>query len=180
MPRYYRRSGYSRGYSRPVKTTHWSNETYNAQGAVTLSSTGEQPTKAVTVVPTTTTLGTRKVKNFTVNVSPTDLYNSSTDEVISTSSWLVALVYVPEGGNAHPLNFGSLDTGAATSTYEPNQNVICSGIVTSDQPWRISSRLARNLQSGDTIQLLFRSLDSADNTTTKADLFMTVNYAINY
>ena len=75
MPRYYRRSyGYSRGYSRPVKPAKYSNETYNAQGSIVLSNTSEQPTKAVTIVPTVTSLGTRKVKNFTVNVSPTDLY----------------------------------------------------------------------------------------------------------
>ena len=81
-----------------------------------------------------------------------------------------ALVYVPEGTQP-----GSLNLVSPTATlYEPNQFVMNCGI--SDPtagPIRFYSPLARNLNSGDTINLLVASR-SADTT----DVVGTVRYAI--
>lgn len=69
-----------------------------------------------------------------------------------------------------------------TSIYEPNQNVIMSGVVgpgSNQQTWR--TRLARNLNSGDSIQICFSSLYVTQ--IWQGDLFelnCTLNYAISF
>ena len=120
-------------------------------------------TTAVQVVPPALMEGMRKVKNITVNLTP-----ESDDPFILT--W--ALVYVPEGTQA-----GSLNLTTQTSTlYEPNQYVMNCGI--SDPtagPIRFFTRLARNLNSGDSIYLLL-----GNHTSVSPTVHGTVRYAIAY
>ena len=107
---------------------------------------GVQPRyqQSVAVVPSITIQGMRKVKHLTVSVVP--------DAAVDQLWW--ALVYVPGGTTAGPLNVST--TGS--SLYEPNQFVMNCGVVDPEAgPIRISSPLSRNLNSGDSINLVVGS-----------------------
>ena len=151
MPRRYRRR---RSYSivRPLKK--YSNETY----VLNLSKTNDTAEPIIIPTgdnligiysPTASTLGTRKAKNFTVSLScDVDV------------PFMYALVYVPEGTDPSTLTVTPKEiTGApiaANSLYEPNQNVIMTGMFggPSGQIVKSKSRLARNLNSNDYIILI--------------------------
>lgn len=153
--------------------------TEDAQHAVTA--------RGLTIVPATNVFGTRKVKNFTIRITA----DKNDDQIFG------ALVYVPEGTLPQPLQVG----GTSQSLYEPNQNVIATFIIPPNckrdvagaitdygAPTQItvSTRLARNLSSGDHIALLFASpngLTAGDGTGGNPEsvtLSGTVNYAIKY
>ena len=119
--------------------------------------------RGIPVVPATNVLGNRKVKNFTIRLTA----NGNEDTIIG------ALVYIPEGTIGSPL----LCTGPMQSLYEPNQNVICTFIippnvdrnadgditqVSAPTQITVNSRLARNLNTGDYIGLMFCSPSGID------------------
>lgn len=134
------------------------------------------------IVPATNILGNRKVKNFTIKVTA----NGNDDQIFG------ALVYVPEGTKIS----GILCTGPTQSIYEPNQNVIAtfiippnslrandSSIVQQSAPTQIvvSNRLARNLNTGDSIKLVFSSPNGLSATDQQPVVISgTVNFAIKY
>lgn len=102
----------------------------------------------IIVVPSTNTQGMRKAKNFTCTVNITSTVASA---VIPALPYVWALVYVPAGTTATAPNV----TGV--SLYEPNQFVIaCGAGDLSSQPLRVFTPLARNLNSGDSVQLVVR------------------------
>ena len=166
MPRRYRRRTYR--VARPLKAVKYSNETYAA--AANLAFNSESLYNSV-AIPSTNVLGTRKTKNFTLTIC------TKSTEVIPM---YFALVFVPEGTNPSTLNVGNqiVQTGLQPlSYYEPNQNVIIQGFVDNAQVYRFKTRLARNLNSGDTIQLIWRPFATFDNNC----LFsFTLNYAMSY
>lgn len=140
----YRRTAYPRRrvYSaRPVKQVKYSCEHYAFSDTINTGETARND--ATTMVTALATGGMRKAKNFTL-----DLFATSDDmQAIN-----FALVYVPQGSTATTLNPIGAD---ATSIYEPNQNVIMSGIISTDgQKNRFTTKLARNLNSGDSIGLI--------------------------
>lgn len=141
----YRRSAYPRRRiysSRPMKQVKYSCEHFAISD--TIPTDDDNPRNdATTMVASLATGGMRKAKNFTL-----DLFATSEDmQAIN-----FALVYVPQGSSAQTLN--PIGT-TATSIYEPNQNVIMSGIISTDgQKNRFTTKLARNLNSGDSIGLI--------------------------
>ena len=79
-------------------------------------------------------------------------------------------MYVPQGTEAGELNV----TSGIAEMYEPNQYVMNCGIVDpSAGPIRFSSPIARNLNSGDAIQLCLVS-----DADTNINVNGTVRYAI--
>lgn len=124
-------------------------------------------------------LGTRKIKNITIKFLVEDcLYHHTAGDTKEKGMIAWALVYVPEGTNPADFTWGS-NAGIA-SFYEPSQNVIMSGYATSDQPVVAKTRLARNLNSGDTIGLIIMDMNYAvvaGEALDTAVSFM-VNYAI--
>lgn len=171
MPRRYRRRRYA--ITRPVKTAKYSNETY-ASAAVQQFETA-QVYYAVPIAEANV-LGTRKVKNFTLTISIKGANTSDEHNPV-----LFALVFLPEGTNPSSLNFGStVDQNHAVqslSLYEPNQNVILSGIADSTQVYRYKTRLARNLNAGDRIILAFKTLG---DWTAPGLISYTLNYALSF
>lgn len=165
MPRRYRRRYSTR---RPLKTVKYSNETSNLIGPLTITSTDTGSQINAPLVSAVNTQGMRKAKNFTLKL----IYGGNTPLI-----W--ALVYVPQGQTPSKLTRGSADTPA--SMYEPNQNVIMSGFIvpTYQQAQVYRTRLARNLNSGDSIQLLVATA-LAGATVTEAPIGATLNYAITY
>lgn len=155
------------GYSRSIKPVKYSNETYNFASTLTLA-----PNQNIKLafVPSTTIQGVRKLKNFTLS------FNSDIDTPL-----LFALVYVPEGTTPQDISFGTPDQQGnliPATLYEPNQNVIMSGTLGGPNyaVGRYKSRLARNLNSGDQIFLIVRSVDLTNSVT--GNLVMALNYAI--
>ena len=127
------------------------------------------------IVPTSTTFGTRKVKNMTITI----------DQAGFAQPLLWALVYRPDGTSLSNLTVDGYDATAQNPSipeiYRPNQNVIMQGIIdpANNIPIRITTRLARNLDSGDTIYLVVTPyLD--DDTTDDKYIIGTVNYSIKF
>lgn len=127
-----------------------------------------QPTPATTtvvpVVPATTTQGMRKVKHLTIT--------AAVSTVAATDAFMWALFYLPEGFTAPGFNSSN-----GAPLVEPNQFVMNCGVFDATAgPLRISSRVSRNLNSGDSIVLLVRPVSG----TTQANPIFTgmVRYAI--
>ena len=111
--------------------------------------------------------GKRKVKHLTISMC-----NVGTSDNIPL---IYSLVYVPQGYTPQPILFP--EDGFAQNNYEANQFVMSSGVIDfSAGPCRIKSRLARNLNSGDSIYLIL-----ATNTLTSSNSILAqVSYAISY
>ena len=99
--------------------------------------------------------GKRKCKNFDINLALQQNANQ-----IGTLIYY-ALVYVPSTTTA-----GTISNSTGTEYYSPPNNVIAAGIYDCDEGtgFRIRTRLARNLNSGDAIQLVMRASSSSTST----------------
>lgn len=167
MPRY-RRHRRTYALARPLKIAKYSNETFAAISTYNLQTS---PNALILFSKKTDILGTRKTKNFSLSL-------------VSDSQipFLFALVFVPEGTTPGNLNQGStVDEGVLipTSIYEPNQNVIMSGLFGGPNSTceKFKTRLARNLNAGDQIFLIIKSLVDGEGT---ASVNAVLNYVISY
>ena len=171
MPFYRRRRYYGR------KSLKYSNETMSC--TVNLGNTGETGSHQqgpFSVVPVTTVLGTRKLKNFYLQINPLFTKIGEGNPDVANIAW--ALVFVPEGTDPSRISIGA---GQATSFYEPNQNVIMSGVSDSSRVYQYRSRLARNLNAGDQIALVLYDLTAKpEDANVSTDVAFTINYAIGY
>ena len=121
---------------------------------------------SISVTPPTTIQGMRKVKHLTLSLSN----YTSTGESIPI---VYAIVYVPQGYEPQPINYPAADSG--TSLYPANQFVMSSGVIDfSGGPCRIRTPLSRNLNSGDSIQLIAAVPSSQQNASFVAH----IKYAI--
>lgn len=171
MPRRPRRRTYR--VARPLKTIKYSNETVVCNITIPAAdyTQGPSPTfKAPIVLNPAQISGMRKIKNISIRgvISP------------NQPGYLVlACIYLPEGLQAdnQELNIAAAN-GNSTSIYEPNQNVIMSGVanINSDQPFYMSNRLARNLNSNDSVLIFARP--SFVNFPSAVTVSFTVNYVI--
>lgn len=174
------------------RSSKYSNETiaFNTQvtdeldGGVTFPAQGEEPNivRGIGIVPPTNVLGNRKCKNFTIKLTA----HGNDDQIFG------ALVYVPEGTKASEL----LCTGLTQSLYEPNQNVIATFIIppncfrntdkeithlSAPQQIVVTSKLARNLNTGDLIALVFCSPNGLTATENEPVVISgSINFAIKY
>lgn len=162
----------------------YSNE--NACIAGTLSASADDPDghhkqSYFQLIPATTAQGTRKVKNLTLKILLGPSFNVNkqdpTQKTESVGSLAFVVVFVPEGTLPSSINVGD----QSVSLYEPNQNVILSGIIDNTQTYTFRTRLARNLNSGDSIYIVLRDNNAVteDTYTATAAQFM-LNYAIAY
>lgn len=173
---YRRRSYYKRSYAPRKK---YSNETSSFSN--TASATGENISVNVPLLVNSDhpMQGMRKIKNLKLSLNFSEIHSSVTEEYTKNPIYW-ALVYVPQGTQPQALNV----TDAAASFYEPNQNVIMQGIQTSDNETKTySTRLARNLNSGDSIYLCVAS--KYLHTITAEEVIQTVvsallNYAVTF
>lgn len=99
----------------------------------------------IVCVPATTIEGMRKVKHITISLA------ENSNGGVGHIYW--ALVYVPAGYTPNNLTLPNPNAGGAL--YEPNGFVMNAGCMdTQAGPHRISSPIAKNLNSGDSIYLL--------------------------
>lgn len=187
MPRRIRRRRYA--LARPVKTAKYSNETFSFSGQLIIKSDAAQSTVALytPILPDIGVhqfLGTRKAKNFTIRFNIYRAFDEATESLpvfFEPGSIIFALVYVPEGNLPSEMNIGTYET--PTSMYDPNQNVICSGIASGNTPTVVKTRLARNLNSNDQIYLIAQSTIASPGTgytTLYQNFVCTVNFAISF
>lgn len=177
-----------RRYNYRGRVGKYSNETVCTNVGVRATKDGGQPLtdNPIVIVPSTNVLGNRKVKNFTLKFTA----HLTDDPVIGV------LAYVPEGTQMSTPTV----TGPIQSLYEPNQNVIATFIIPptcvrngdgsigtdeSAQTVVVSNRLARNLNTGDSIQLCLTSPNGivagdGTNNDPPAVICGTVNYSIKY
>lgn len=180
MPRGYRRRyrSYRSGRSKySNETTNILYATPSALAAGTTFPTGTDSQgnsfRGVVIVPATTVYGARKAKNFDVSIT-----TAGTQTPI-----VAALVYVPQGTTAGDVNMEAFTGDSVVSLYEPNQNVIGQFVIpatfagNTQTVTRFKTRLARNLDSGDMIVLVF---GNATQIPEGAQIVGTVNYAIKY
>jgi len=105
--------------------------------------------QGIVVVPASTVQGMRKVKHLTVNLSTT-----------ADAGLFWALVFVPEGYNPNALFPAGSISGNAM--YEPNQYVMNCGVCDPQAgPVRFSSRISRNLNSGDRLYLVLGTTNTS-------------------
>lgn len=170
-----RSRGYTRRYSRRIKTVKYSNETTGFGGLLSVTSNSAQ--LSVPLIAKSETQGTRKCKNFELSLTGAPWANAGEGNEEVPLIW--ALVYVPEGTNPSGLRLGST-TGTA-SLYEPSQNVIMSGVWPGalTTPYKVKSRLARNLNSGDSIYFVITAVTDLDPGAQK-NIVVSLNYAIAY
>ncbi len=168
MPRRRRIRAYRLG--RPLKTVKYSNETICSKFDVDFGKSAADDTKVV-LVPKIEAAGTRKAKNFTLSI---EHFNYQAPVAF-------ALVFVPEG--TVPSGLTIADPDHLSSLYEPNQNVIMTGIIPAEQnaPFVRRTRLARNLNSGDAIGIVLHPLskDSVQEHVNYSTA-VTLNYAITF
>ena len=132
------------------------------QNTFRLLLTSQAPQNYIICVPDTNVEGMRKVKHLTISLG-----NITGSGVIY---W--ALVFVPSGYSPNTLN---LPTQNAGNLYEPNQFVMNCGCIDVDAgPTRISSPISRNLNSGDSIQLVLGS----PGLSAQIDVTGIIRYAI--
>lgn len=118
------------------------------------------------VVPSTELQGMRKVKHFTLSFSNRD----SAEEI--NGLMVYALVYVPAGYQAQPIILPA--QGTTVGLYDGNQFVLSTGVLDfSGGPLRIRCPLSRNLNSGDSIQLIL-----ATTTNGGTQINFNVSFAI--
>lgn len=158
--------------SRSIKKVKYSNETM--QMIATPNASAINGGGFLCMIPATDVAGVRKVKNFDITFT----YDTFTAPVM----W--ALVYVPQGMShvalTRPTQYSDQNT-APSSLYEPNQNVIMSGVlpVTANTKIVQRTRLARNLNSGDSIYLYIRSVMD-DSFEGSASFMAQLNFAITF
>lgn len=179
MPRRYTRSG---RYTRRVKTVKYSNETYNFIDSLPVTKPSSKTIAWSTVISAIDQQGVRKCKNFELTLTGGPLYSGTPNTPVETVPLFWALVYVPQGTQPSDINVGS--TEAPASLYEPNQNVIMSGVWPGDltAPYVKRTRLARNLNSGDSLAFVIAvpPFKADDTVTYSKNIAMTLNYAISF
>lgn len=125
----------------------------------------------IPIVNATSQEGVRKAKNISISIATP----ASQSQVPVNGSFYWALIYLPEGQTAGELS----STG---QLYQPSQFVISSGIVSGEQgKMRITSRLARNLNQGDSIYLLLGTNSNFiySGTTSTPETYR-FNYLVRY
>lgn len=122
------------------------------------------------IVPSSTVSGIRKVKNFNLNF-------------VTSSEWplLYAVVYIPDGANPDTL-VPNINSGTSPNNFvelfAANQWVVQCGSISQGAQNRSYTRLARNLNNGDSVWLFVWRVNIDD--TTEISVNTTGSYAIKY
>jgi hypothetical protein len=103
----------------------------------------------VCVIAPTTTAGVRKVRGFRL-------------ELTCAQPCMFALIYFPEGIQPTTANLAKSTADLPTSIYTPEQHIITSGILRDSSLTLARSRRGRSLANGDSIWLLARLFEDAD------------------
>lgn len=169
MPRYYRRR-----YR--TKKNKW-----EQLQVVSYLYLHQNKTTGAIVVPADLANGVRCVKHLKITL--TTPYIGLTDQgninVGNSLTFYWALIYVPQGYDPQEINIPS-QVDASVPLYDANQFIMASGVATiTTQPATVRTPLSRNLNSGDTIQLVVYSL-AAGVSTEDVPVWAHTSYSICY
>ena len=129
-----------------------------------------------TLVKNTKAEGVRKVKNFTLNVTTSYEQVTDSDHQERENLPLVfALIYVPN--DQQPLNLSPSSPDFQT-LYGSNNYVLLYGVCNTGKQTSLRTRLARNLNAGDTIVL--KIFNPNANDIKNLTFYASLNYAIAY
>ena len=126
---------------------------------------------SIPLIPPSDLYGMRKIKNITISFA-------SNNTQTYGQQFYYSIVYVPQGYDVQSLTTPSEDS-TAISMYSANQFVMSCGLIElSAGPIRINSRLARNLNSGDSIALICKQV--AFDTAAAIPINALATYAVCY
>ena len=118
----------------------------------------------------TTTTGYVWTAQETGTISNIKLDTGMDSATGSTEAIVYAMVYVPEGYNANPLNYPAL----TDDLYNPTKNVLISGVLNSqDMEDHKSTRYSRKVVKGDRLCLLYRPVAASGSQTVSFELSFT-------
>ena len=146
--------------------------------------TGQNPDQTIlsangsifkTLVVNTKAEGVRKVKNFTLNVTTSYKQNVTDENIKEMMPIVFALIYVPN--EQQPLNLTPNNADFQT-LYGTNNYVILYGVCNSGKQITLRSKLARNLNAGDSIVL--KLFNPNENPLKDLSFYASLNYAIAY
>ena len=125
------------------------------------------------VIPSINIQGVRKVKNFTINIEG-DFHKEGD---IKDKSYVInyMLIYHPSGLNIPAITIPAQIPG---ELFKANQYIILQGILTPLNNKIQYSKLARNLNSGDSIDLIL--INPSSTTDLAGNILCNLNYAIAY
>jgi hypothetical protein len=155
---------------RSVRVAHYSNETMHITQHLTFNQNDHHFTRGILLAPIAIQ-GTHKVKNLIVKFISSQL----------AVPIVFAVIYVPEGTAEAALVLGSGDETNPVSLYEPSQNVMLYGqfVTSASGPQTFHTRLARFIQAGDGIVILFQPVVGFAQAW-QCDFDLLVNYTICY
>lgn len=173
---------------RAVKRVKYSNETFS--NAILMSAPASSGALKndyfIPVITPSSTSGMRKAKNFTINITCSPPIDEGNPVPIIISAMLV---YVPEGTQPMAPDFtqiapaGNYPSPATLSTvYKPDQNIIMFKVanITNSGSLTMRNRLARNLNSGDSIGVIVSCFRTAYDVTADLAAIVSANYAVTY
>lgn len=179
-----------RAPKRAIKRVKYSNETFaNAVTVTALPSSSDLVGNNywIPVITPSNVSGMRKAKNFTINLSCIPAFTAGGVKIPIIVSAM--LVYVPEGTAPNAPNFNFLPEPVSFPTpatlqamYKPDQNVIMSKIANITETGNITmrNRLARNLNSGDSVGVLLTVFKSINDESQSIACVVSANYAVTY
>lgn len=142
----------------------------------------EMYSQSFEIIPPVNTQGMRKCKNFTFDIFFRAHNNRAAEEYVNgyQTQGIFALVFVPQGQN--PSNFQAFRSAInqSESVYEPNQNIIMAGTLEEFKTKRYRTRLARNLNSGDSVYLCINLARSEYSNNSAWQVNCVLNYAVCY
>jgi hypothetical protein len=118
-------------------------------------------TEKVCVIAPTVTAGVRKVRGFRL-------------ELTCANPCMFALIYFPEGISTDTAQLVKSTALLPTSIYTPEQHIITSGILRDSSLTIARSRRGRSLANGDSIYLLARLFENADDI----QLYAKITFAV--
>lgn len=170
MPRYYRRR-YRNGSKRKWEQLQIVSYLYLHQNKTT----------GAIVVPADLTNGVRCVKHLKITLTTPyiGLADQGNINVGNSLTFYWALIYVPQGYDPQEINIPS-NIDSSIPLYDANQFIMASGVATiTTQPVTVRTPLSRNLNSGDTIQLVCYSM-AAGASTEDVPVWAHTSYSICY
>lgn len=182
----------ARAPKRAIKRVKYSNETFS--NAISITAPGSSDEQLVNnywipVITPSATAGMRKAKNFSITITcipPTAIDESYIYNVPVIVSAM--LVYLPEGTNPMAPDYSAISEptfptpAPLTNVYKPEQNIIMSklGNLTTAGSLTMRNRLARNLNSGDSVGILLSCFSSQLQSAQQFPVVITANYAVTY
>lgn len=169
MPRYYRRR---------YKTK---NNKWEQVQVVSYCYLHQNRQTTAVVVPADLSNGVRCAKHLKITL--TTPYQGLADQgninIANSLTFYWALVYVPQGYDPQEINIPQ-QINSSTPLYDANQYIMSSGVATiTTQPVTVRTPLSRNLNSGDSIHLIFYSL-AAGTSGEDVPVWAHTSYSICY